>query len=44
MKNFFGFDPSNHHITSKRVAHAIAANAILVLWAVVVSYLMGKYS
>ncbi len=27
-----------------QLAHAIAANAIVVLWAVVVSYLMGKYS
>ena len=39
MKNFFGFDPSNPHITPKRVAHAIAANVLVVLWAAAVVYL-----
>jgi hypothetical protein len=39
MKNFFGFDPSNPHITPKRIAHATVANLLAVIWAAVVVYL-----
>jgi hypothetical protein len=39
MNDFFGFDPSNPHVTPKRVVHAIVANGLVVLWAAVVVYL-----
>jgi hypothetical protein len=39
MKNFFGFDQSNPHITPKRVAHATVVNLLVVVWAAVVVYL-----
>ena len=39
MRSFFGFDPSNPHITPKRIAHATVANLLAVIWAAVVVYL-----
>lgn len=39
MRSFLNFDPSNPCITSARMARAIAANLLVVIWAVVVVYL-----
>jgi hypothetical protein len=39
MRRFLNFDPSNPYITPERMARAIAANLLVVLWAAGVVYL-----